>query len=91
MERPLPDVGMVVMSRAGRDAGRYFVVLQKLDENYVWIVDGDIHKIDHPKKKKIKHLDPKPVTLPQIKLKLAEGQSVYDFEIRMELEALGYK
>ncbi len=31
MDTPGPDIGTVVTSKAGRDAGRHFVVLQVLD------------------------------------------------------------
>ena len=47
--------GCVVLSTAGRDMGRYFIVLDR-DENYALIVDGKLRRIDSPKRKKIKHL-----------------------------------
>lgn len=28
-----------------------------VDENYVYLVDGDIRKVENPKKKKIKHVE----------------------------------
>ena len=39
----------------GRDKGAYFIVVG-VEENYVYLVDGAIRKIDRPKKKKIKHI-----------------------------------
>ena len=53
--------GRVVLSTQGRDEGRYFIVLEVIDENFVLMADGLTRKIDHPKKKKIKHLRPKPI------------------------------
>ena len=44
-----------VLSRAGRDAGRYFAVLDVAD-GYATIADGDLRKLDKPKHKKIIHL-----------------------------------
>lgn len=85
-----PDLGTVVLSKAGRDAGRYFVVVSKVDDQYVLVADGDIRKLQNPKKKKLKHLDVKPVTLPAVKEKLTRGGGLYDAEIRRDLESLGY-
>ncbi|GFR35247.1 KOW domain-containing RNA-binding protein [Thermobrachium celere] len=47
-------LGQIVHSRAGRDKGRYFIVVGLIDENYVLIADGDLRKIESPKKKKNK-------------------------------------
>ena len=49
-------VGQVVKSRAGRDAGNVFLVLEIVDDKHVLIVDGDKRPLEKPKKKKIKHL-----------------------------------
>ena len=48
--------GSVVLSLAGHDQGRLFVVLERIDEHYVWIADGDTRPIEKPKRKKRKHL-----------------------------------
>ena len=49
-------LGQLSKSIAGRDKGRYMVIIDIIDENYVYIVDGDVRKVENPKKKKIKHL-----------------------------------
>lgn len=48
--------GQLVRSRAGRDAGKYYFVWEKLDEGYYWVVDGKYKPIEKPKKKNIIHL-----------------------------------
>ncbi len=48
--------GQIVISKAGRDINRKFVILKIIDENYVLISDGRLRKIDKPKLKKNKHL-----------------------------------
>ena len=48
--------GAIVRSKAGRDKFRYFVVIEVIDESYCLIADGDLRKIETPKKKKISHL-----------------------------------
>lgn len=47
--------GRIVVSTAGRDKNRYFVVLS-VEGDYCLIADGKVRKVDMPKKKKIKHL-----------------------------------
>ncbi len=44
------------MSTRGRDKGRYFIIVN-VEENYVYLVDGAVRKVDKPKKKKIKHIE----------------------------------
>ena len=50
------DLGSIVQSLAGRDKGCLFLVVD-VDENYVYLVDGDIRKVENPKRKKIKHVE----------------------------------
>nr|MBR4281504.1 KOW domain-containing RNA-binding protein [Clostridia bacterium] len=63
MERLTMIPGRVVFSTQGRDEGRYFIVLEVIDENFVLMADGLTRKLDHPKKKRIKHLRPKPIVV----------------------------
>jgi len=63
MERLTMIPGRVVLSTQGRDEGRYFIVLEVIDENFVLMADGLTRKIAHPKKKKVKHLRPKPIVV----------------------------
>lgn len=50
------SIGQLVKSKAGRDKGEVFIVLDIVDKNYALIVDGKLRRISNPKKKKIKHL-----------------------------------
>ena len=52
--------GRVVFSKKGRDKGYPFVVLLWLDSNFALICDGKIRKVDHPKRKRLKHLSATP-------------------------------
>ena len=49
-------MGCIVQSLAGRDKGKLFLVVG-VEENYVYLVDGDIRKVENPKRKKIKHVE----------------------------------
>ena len=48
--------GMLVYSKAGRDKGKLFMVLET-ENDFVYLSDGDIRRVAAPKKKKIKHIN----------------------------------
>ena len=49
-------VGQLVIATAGRDANKKFIITCIINDQYVYISDGDSRKIENPKKKKLKHL-----------------------------------
>ncbi len=49
-------VGSLVVSTAGRDSTRIFIVVELVSDGYVKIADGRLRKTDKPKLKKTKHL-----------------------------------
>ena len=85
------EVGRVVLSRAGRDQGHVFVIVDVIDENYVAIANGCQRKVDNPKKKKIKHLVAKPELLEEIRKKIFAKKRIFDSEVRNKLDAIGYQ
>ena len=85
------EVGRVVLSKAGRDKGHYFVVMEILDECHVAIANGCHRKVDNPKKKKIKHLVAKPELLEEIREKIFAKKRIFDSEVRNKLDAIGYQ
>lgn len=76
--------GDIVLSCAGRDAGRYFVVM-RAEDNFCFFADGDLRKIDKMKKKKIKHIKRTPVNSGFIAGKLGAGEKVTNSEVRRAL------
>ncbi len=59
--------GMLARSLAGHDKDSYYVI-QKLEADFAWLVDGKTRTLEKPKKKKLKHLqlikqEPAPDTL----------------------------
>ena len=85
------EVGRVVLSRAGRDQGHYFVIVDVIDENYVAIANGCQRKVDNPKKKKIKHLAAQKEIFEEISKKVSEKKRIFDSEVRNKLDAIGYQ
>ncbi len=49
-------IGLFAYSKCGRDRKRLFCVVDVIDEDFVLIADGKLHKIESPKKKRLKHL-----------------------------------
>ena len=78
------DVGHIVISLAGRDKGRPFYVL-KTEENFVYLSDGSLRKIESPKKKKRKHVRVIPDFETRITAKLRSGEKVLNSEMRKAL------
>ena len=81
------QLGQLVRSRAGRDQGRYFMVSALVDSEYVYLVDGQLRKMEKPKKKKRKHLESRKVYFSSLRQKLEGGQTVFDYEVRQALQA----
>ncbi len=48
--------GQLVRSLAGRDKDKHYIVLQVLDDKYVFLVDGRSRTLARPKRKNIAHL-----------------------------------
>jgi len=49
-------VGRMAWSKAGRDKGKPYVIVEALDDRYVLVCDGVLRTLDRPKKKKLMHL-----------------------------------
>lgn len=49
--------GMLARSLAGHDAGKIYVIIGS-DSAYVYLADGRLRTVDHPKRKKKKHVQP---------------------------------
>lgn len=84
------EIGEIVEATAGRDRGKFFIVMARIDDDYVWIVNGTNRTIEKPKKKKNKHLKATGTSDYQIREKILNGRRVFDSEICKVLESLGY-
>ena len=78
------NLGDVVLSKAGRDKGKYFVVIGATGE-YAFIANGAARKTDKPKKKKFKHLRFSIGHSEYIAKKITSGEKVTNAELRREL------
>ena len=78
------EIGSIVISKAGRDCGEWFVVLAA-ENGYAFLADGRKRKVDKPKKKKIKHIQMTNSVSELIRDRLQGGGQVENFEIRNAL------
>ena len=83
------ETGRVVQSLQGRDKGHFFLVLENRGDGFVTMADGRLHKLEHPKKKKTKHLRAKPVLIDWNTLR-PEGGPVQNSDLRKALESEGF-
>lgn len=79
--------GSIVRSKAGRDKGDLFIVLAREGE-FAYIANGDLRKVDTPKKKKLKHLQGHNEVSEFIKNKLETVGKVTNSEVRKALADL---
>lgn len=82
------QIGDIVYSRAGRDQGRYFLVIGLVDEQYVLIADGKLRRLETPKRKKVKHLRALPPQDLRVCEKVRNGEKLTNSEIRREMASL---
>lgn len=76
------SIAQIVKSKAGRDIGRLFLVIEKIDDKYVLVVDGDLRRLDKPKKKKIRHLVVYNIVLENLKEKIYNNEKFNNAFIR---------
>ena len=77
-------VGDVVLSKKGRDAGSYFMVVD-IQGDFVFVADGKKHVLAKSKKKNVKHLSYANAHLDGISDKLHKGLKVFDSEVKSAL------
>lgn len=79
------EIGQVVRSKAGRDKDRWMLIVGK-EGDYVFLADGDLRKISHPKRKKIKHITKTQTVITSIQNDLLSNKKIQNAEIRKLLE-----
>jgi ribosomal protein L14E/L6E/L27E len=80
--------GQLVISKAGRDHGRHFVVYQIVDTHFVLLVDGDLRKVENPKMKKLKHVQKTNRVSQYMAKRLEKQEKITNMMVRREIENL---
>ena len=89
MDPDLPDLQIadVVVSVAGRDAGKWFYVIE-MDETYLYLVNGKDRILEKPKRKKRKHAEKVLRSETRVAAKIRAGDKVLNSELRRDLAYL---
>ena len=82
MNRLPVEIGSVVVSMAGRDQGRRFLVVGEVDADFVMIANGELRTMNRQKKKRRKHLKPTGRVVRALCERIGEGKPVEDYELR---------
>lgn len=80
--------GQLVRSKAGRDKDRLFIIIGIIDDQYVTIVDGDLRRVEKPKRKKIRHLSKINKISETFQQSMQEGELTNPL-VRREIDRLG--
>ena len=78
----------IVISLAGRDAGKLFYVVSTEGE-YVLLADGKSRRLEAPKRKKLKHIRFVARSDSKVAKKLYAGDAVSNSELRRDLAIIG--
>ena len=79
------EIADIVISLNGRDEGKRFLVVGSTEEGYLMLADGKSRRIEKPKRKKDKHLEPEGKADDQTASRLSGGEKVTNSEIRRAL------
>ncbi len=78
--------GHFATARAGHDAGELYVIVGE-DEAYVYLCDGRLRNVAHPKKKNRRHIQIINETVDQSILnRLLMKETVFDHEIKYAIK-----
>lgn len=81
-------LGRVINSIAGRDKGRLFIIIDVICDEFLLLTDGDLRKIEKPKKKKIKHVEFTDICFEEIRTKLEKHDKITNAELRRALKGI---
>jgi len=77
-----------VEPKAGRDRGKFYLVIKVTNNSYVLAVDGTVRRLENPKKKNIKHLILHNKIAEEIADKLKSDERISNAEIRRAIDGL---
>ena len=76
--------GQLVKSKAGRDKNKIFIIIH-IEGEYLYLVDGKLRRLENPKKKKIKHIQPINEIASEIESKIINDRKMTNADIRKAL------
>ena len=82
-------IGRMVYAKAGRDKGKYFLIICILDDKYVYISDGESRTVEKPKKKKIVHINMENSVDHELEELVLNGNAISNIMIKRFLQSKG--
>lgn len=79
-------LGDLVISTAGRDKGKFYLVVKIDNKDYIQVSDGDKKRIESPKRKNIKHVRQVGYHFKEISIWLSEGKRIRNEDIKMVIK-----
>ena len=79
----------ILLSRAGRDKNHLYVVIGLIDQEYLFLANGDTKTVINPKKKKVKHLSVIEDVNDEIKTAILNKEKSTDLQIKRFLKLKG--
>ena len=76
-----PRLGQFVISAAGRDKGRCYIVVKIIDDTTVEVMDGTYRKVSNPKRKNIRHLMMTRIIDNSLRRNLLQGAGITNEEV----------
>lgn len=80
--------GCLVSSAMGRDRGKFYLVIGSDSTSRVKVADGEVRKVENPKRKNIKHLHFYDAVAKGVSTKAESGNRITNVDIRRELKSL---
>lgn len=77
--------GQLVQSIAGRDSGKYFLIIGK-SNGMINVADGKMRKVQRPKKKNVKHLKRYDLVAEDLAEKLRSNKGVTNSEVEKAIK-----
>jgi len=86
------SLGQVVQSKAGRDEGKLYVVVDvEPDQKFLYLADGKTRKVEKPKKKNPRHLNRLNEVLEEIQTKNKARMRITNREVESALKKVREK
>lgn len=79
------EFGSIVISKAGHDKGKYFIILKE-DPEYVYLSDGKYRPVERPKRKKKKHVQCVRFTDGSLADKKAKNEAIINEDVKRAIK-----
>lgn len=80
------EIGRIVQITKGREQNQHAVIINKINDRYVLLADGEKRKYDRPKRKSVNHIKLTPFISNEVKKSLLETNRVSNGKLRFALE-----